>query len=968
MPSPQDRDILEDFPKAKNPEEEALTKNLVEDFKRFRNAPVDSVRTLFKHVLGTSWRGYESYIGQQLYTPGLTEVFKQKTLSNPALQEKIGQLATAQLDLELPLPDGYNAKNLPTFDRKKKLSSEEKALQKLIKARAERYPQLQQWLTDMSNRMVDELSASYDHKSVLQFMAYIVAQIFSRTYHQGVHVNVAQIQALKKKATELQAKKQSLIFLPCHKSHIDYMSIHFICFRLGLSLPAVVAGDNLNFAVIGPMLRQVGAVYIRRSFGADKLYGATMQAFVEMLLANGFNFECFIEGTRSRSGKLLPPKFGILKVIVEAILSGRVEDSWIVPVSTQYDKVPEAETYATELLGREKVKENFTSFLSAGKMLALKMGRVDIRFNEPWSLREFITTQVSRELTRGSLASERIMKKTGSSFSATSSSSDLMAIANDPTILTPEVRIRILRALGYRVLADINAISVVMPTSLIGTMLLTNRGRGMSKDNLERRVRWLIDQIRKHGGKIGDFQLSSIEEIVNNGLQVLGSSLVGEETRGLLQTTYHAKDPFKLSYYRNQVIHLFVPESIVAVAMYSKILNMPNSEDFITYSDLLGRVIFLSRLLSGEFVFGPDGIQTNLDHTLQNLVGQNVVVLGKHADPEHPGSNEETIIRISPVEVAQGRENFDFYCFFVWPFVDGFWLTLVSLFALTPTNEQLIKYFMDLGFDRASAASAAFDTSSLNKNDVPLLWIEERAFLNSAQTLGKTLYHQGIVTYYEAVNKEMLKNALLQYVAEGIVIQRKADGRPTMYALHPAWMPVRYYPETGAFGDTSDPVQRQVTILEAQQKHEQKIRATGQVYVDMNDDPNTVHVLRRGDIVPQGKLYDFEESVAHTRRLIRLRRDSPSLTVPVLRLVSSLLDGSKGHENVPKALFSSTKTEERTKKSTPVKQARNFISSIMGVPDVTVIQSVNQASKPENDNTTVTVSRPSKVMFPYSKL
>lgn len=973
----QDRDILQDFPKAQTPAEIAETQDLVKDFKRFREAPVDSVKTLIKHVTGSSWRSYDDYIGPQLYTPGLTEYFKQQTLLNPALREKINQLAQTQLNLELPLPD------LNTIHTK----SEQHAYNRLIKTRTARYAQLQQWLYDMSNRMVDEMSVSFDHKSVLKFMAYVVAQIFSRTYHQGVHVNLVQIESLRQKAAELKQKKQSIIFLPCHKSHIDYMSIQFVCFRLGISLPAVVAGDNLNFAVIGPMLRQVGAFYIRRSFGNDKLYNATMQAYVEMLLSNGFNFECFIEGTRSRSGKLLPPKFGMLKFLVEAILSGRVEDSWVVPVSTQYDKVAEAETYATELLGKEKKKETFLDFLSARKIMALQMGRVDVRFHQGWSLREFVTLHVSRELTRMSLDARL------PNFD-TLSSTELAKIAQDPSILTPEIKIRLLRSLGYRVLADMNSVSVVMPTSLIGTMLLTNRGRGMSKDNLERRVRWLIAQIKRHGGKIGEFHVSSISDVVENALQVLGPELVGEETKGLLQNVYYAKDPFKLSYYRNQVIHLFVPEAIVAVAMYSRILNMPNSENFITYSDLLGRVTFLSRLLSGEFVFGPEGIQTNLVHTLQQLEEQEVVVVEKQ--------NEEDIIRISPKEVALGKENFDFYCFFVWPFVDGFWLTLVSLFSLTPTRSQVINYFKEnKGYQEYEAIKTAQNTSSLDKTDVPLLWIDEKLFLSNAQALGKTLYHQGIITYYEAVNKEMLKNSLLQYVAEGIVLQRKAERRPTMYALHPAWLPSRYYEEKIDSTLLQNPLPTASAskyVPDGSDNYSLSdlpdSSSSHPINFVLDGDPTTkTHMLHEGDIIPSGKLYDFEESVALTRRFLRLRKDSSSLTVPVLRLVSSLVDGSRSStEDDPFSLFTLGKARNedsrfvrREKKGTkppaysfsspPINtsstlaldynaQARKFISNLVAPQnEQLVIQSLNEASQPETDNTAVTVSRPSKVAY-----
>lgn len=159
----------------------------------------------------------------------------------------------------------------------------------------------------------------------------------------GVHVSSEEVLRLRSVAEEAAKKKQSIIFLPCHKSHVDYVSLQIICFRLGLALPTIVAGDNLNFAGVGSFLQHAGAMWIRRSFGNDQLYGTVVQAYIDTLLANGYNLECFVEGGRSRTGKLLPPKFGILSYMLDSVASGRVEDAIICPVSAQYDKVIEVE-------------------------------------------------------------------------------------------------------------------------------------------------------------------------------------------------------------------------------------------------------------------------------------------------------------------------------------------------------------------------------------------------------------------------------------------------------------------------------------------------------------------------------------------------------------------------------------------------------------------------------------------------
>lgn len=119
----------------------------------------------------------------------------------------------------------------------------------------------------------------------------------------------------------------------------DYLTISWLFFRCGLSLPHIIAGANLNVPVVGPALQKCGAAFIRRSFGDDALYPTVVNEYMHQLLAQGKNIECFCEGTRSRTGKLLPPKLGILKYIVEGLQRGVTEDCWICPISLQYDKV-----------------------------------------------------------------------------------------------------------------------------------------------------------------------------------------------------------------------------------------------------------------------------------------------------------------------------------------------------------------------------------------------------------------------------------------------------------------------------------------------------------------------------------------------------------------------------------------------------------------------------------------------------
>lgn len=171
------------------------------------------------------------------------------------------------------------------------------------------------------------------------------------------------------------------------------------------------------------------------------------------------------------------------------------------------------------------------------------------------------------------------------------------AISEDLQLkLNAAERSRLLRALGYRVLSDINDVSVVMPTALVGTVLLTLRGRGVGKSELVRRVDWLSERVRTKGGRVAHFYGAPTEHVVERALEDLGPKLVGS-IGGLAEQTFYAVDRFQLSFYRNMTIHLFITEALVSVAMYTRVKQGggPLNQQ-ITYEQLVGQVSFLSQV------------------------------------------------------------------------------------------------------------------------------------------------------------------------------------------------------------------------------------------------------------------------------------------------------------------------------------------------------------------------------------
>ncbi|KAL1953306.1 hypothetical protein VTO42DRAFT_3013 [Malbranchea cinnamomea] len=738
-------------------------RKLVRDLGRFRENPFEFLRGLSLFISGSGWRAYDDYIGQPIYYSGFTEKMTNNVMSHPLLVKKMNELADARVKVEeeeglLNTPSGVD-------DR----------------VREKRRNEIIANVREVVEKMVDNMICKMESKAFIRGAYYLTTQLLTRAYHQGIHVSSEEVLRLRSVAAEAAKKKQSIVFLPNHKSHVDYVSLQVICYRLGMALPVVVAGDNLNIPLLGSFLQHAGAMWIRRSFGGDALYHTVVQSYIDTILSNGYNFECFVEGGRSRTGKLLPPKYGILSYILDSILSGRVEDAIICPVSTQYDKVIETESYISELLGQPKQKENLKDFLSASSVLSLKLGRVDVRFHEPWSLREFVNIQLTRIYN---------------SPSGINVSLSEMGAAE---------RGRLLRTFGYRVLSDINRIAVIMPTALVGTVLLTLRGRGVGKSELVRRVDWLCDRVRSKGGRVAHFYRSPTEHVVERALEVLGPQLVGE-VRGLQEQTFFAVDRFQLSFYRNMTIHLFITEALVSAAMYSRVKQGggPSNQQS-SFNDLRKQVTFLSQLFRGEFIFPPDGLEVNLEKSLQVLERDEVIKITRDS------SNVPVIIELSDKERQCGRENFDFYCFLIWPFIEAAWLGAVSLMGLTPPLN---------GPNKAS-------------------WIDLTKAQNSAQLLGKTLYHQGDLSYFEAVNKETLKNAYQRFEEEGIIlVARNKETKAVTMRLAPDWTPER--------------------------------------------DPET------GKLLPRGRLWDFTELIAQCRREGKNRRDGATVSSRVLSMTDAV--------------------------------------------------------------------------------
>ena len=227
-----------------------------------------------------------------------------------------------------------------------------------------------------------EIAAKYS-PTFMALIRPLLSWVFNRLY-EGVEVDEAGL----KRALDAGIRGP-LVFCPSHKSHIDYLLIAWVFAERGMASPHAAAGANLSFFPLGTVFRRGGAFFLRRSFKGDRIYTATFRAYVKKLLREGVSQEFYIEGGRSRTGKLLNPKTGLLSFEFDAFMEGAREDAFFVPVSIDYEKIVESKAYEKELAGGEKQKENVRGLLSAPKVLAARYGRIYLSFEEPISLKEF---------------------------------------------------------------------------------------------------------------------------------------------------------------------------------------------------------------------------------------------------------------------------------------------------------------------------------------------------------------------------------------------------------------------------------------------------------------------------------------------------------------------------------------------------------------------------------------------------
>jgi len=543
-----------------------------------------------------------------------------------------------------------------------------------------------------------------------------------------------------------------------------------------------VAGDNLNIPFFGHILRMCGAFFIRRSFGGDVLYKAVFQEYVKQLLIAGQSMECFIEGGRSRNGKLLPPKIGFLQCVVNNVIEGHIDDALVVPMSLAYDRLLEANSYVAEMQGGKKQTERLVTTLQAGYNLVTSglrklvcYGQVYVSIAEPISIRKYYDTRTMEQLrsrssetlkgvsqadqapeeVTGSQGPEEVTGSQGPEevprriMRTNSYDREIHEIVEE-TEASRKNQISLALSLGYSSLYESNVVSKILPTTLVGTILLLHKERGLRMKELVERVRWLQQQVVQRGGQVTDDSISNLNKSVATVVDRIMSSrghsktLVKRHKELLITGVFMPEERMELSMFRNQLLHIFVLEGLIACGFHQVMWLRRDevNQVGVKRGQLMESCAYLSTLLKLEFIFKPSevrdisSIKANFERGLRGMISNGVLTEGEEG---------RLTLLAKPSSPVKGQfvppDLFEFLCSLFCPFVDSYWLAALSLFKLFPATI-----------------------------------VTEDAMVAHAQLLGEKLYFDGQLDNYEAISKETVKNAFLVFVDMKVITRVRITG------------------------------------------------------------------------------------------------------------------------------------------------------------------------------------------------
>jgi glycerol-3-phosphate O-acyltransferase len=371
----------------------------------------------------------------------------------------------------------------------------------------------------------NEIASNQSHNTI-RILDIILTWVWNKLYNG---VNVKNLEQLKD-----VYKDNEIIYVPCHRSHIDYLLLSYILFRNGFVTPQIAAGINLNLPIAGPILRRGGAFFMRRTFKDNPLYSAVFDEYLHTIFTSGYSTEYFIEGGRSRTGRTLKPKTGMLAMTVRSFLRDNKKPIVFMPVYIGYEKVFEGSTYIGELRGKTKKKESLLGVFKTLKDLKKNFGKVFLTFGDPIDLDGYLENKNPGWKKQDHGADFR-----------------------------PEWVKPVVNDLAIEVVTQINKASALNPINMVSLALLATPKQSMDATILAQTLNLYrdlaLDMPYSHLTSLpeGDgedwIKYAESMQAVERMSHPLGDIIRVDEPQAVM-----------LTYYRNNVIHLFAIPSMLA--------------------------------------------------------------------------------------------------------------------------------------------------------------------------------------------------------------------------------------------------------------------------------------------------------------------------------------------------------------------------------------------------------------------
>lgn len=423
---------------------------------------------------------------------------------------------------------------------------------------------------------------SKQNASTIRAFNIVLARVWSKIFNGFFIKGEDKLTAL--------SKTHTIVYLPCHKSHLDYLLNGYLANQTGLPVPYFAAGKNLDFFPIGPLLRRGGAFFLRRSFGGKKLYTTVFKEYLSYLISSGFHMTAFIEGGRSRTGRLLQPKTGILSMIIQGYCQDPVRPVVFIPTYIGYDKIVEFKSYHKELQGQKKNKESFLGFLKIWRIFISNYGKIYINYGQPIFLQDSLNRNVENWQD--------------------------FAHEDKPVWLS-----KLSMKVASQAMEKIASANIVSPIDISSLLFLNRNSRTITKKDFLYFV--------KHGTELisalwDESEISTSYCDENEALRYLEKSRVfttkENNTNNLLSVD--DKNLIYFTYYRNETLHLFVIPSLLC-----QILSIHNEIDI---NLLTHKLAILYTVLRDEFFLPWETLDTSaIKKVLQPMIAANIVTFSK---------------------------------------------------------------------------------------------------------------------------------------------------------------------------------------------------------------------------------------------------------------------------------------------------------------------------------------------------